>query len=437
MTGYQRYDPSPPLSVSLALEGESILVGRLAWSDRQQTAYFEYDASFIERSLHVSPFKRPLEPGAFPPSREAPFGGLHGLFNDSLPDGWGRWLLDRLLQRHNYNPKDLTPVDRLSYVGVRGMGALRYSPQRSFKARDTGAEIDLDYLSAQAQNFQDEIGEADLDRLHELQGSSGGARPKVMIGFAPASGRIVADVGGLMPDGFENWIVKFRSKSNDHAEIGSEEYAYSLMAKAADIEMPETRLMRGQTGKYFAVRRFDRNESGSLHVQTASGLLEVAHDVPQIDYEALLKLTRVLTRQDKFVQQMYRRMVFNVLARNRDDHAKNHAFQMRRTGEWGVTPAYDLTYSAGPGGQHSLAIAGEGREPGHKHVLAEAARASISKGDAEAIYQEVLASIENWPEHAAKADLSDRRIGELDYVLNRRGPAPSHDVKAGTPTPSP
>jgi serine/threonine-protein kinase HipA len=434
MNGYQKYKNVEKLSVSLDLEGQVIPVGSVAWSIRDNRAYFEFSQGFIARGLPISPYRLPLRGGAAsaPPT---PFGGLHGLFNDSLPDGWGCWLLDRLLRQHNLNKDDLTPVDRLTYVGTRGMGALRYEPESIFRDPKTGDEIDLDWLAAQAEKIQEEFGEADVDRLHEMQGSSGGARPKVMVGRNPSTGRMMPDVGKTLPKGFEPWIVKFKSRSNDHPEIGPEEYAYSLMAKAARIDMPETKLLKAEKGKYFAVRRFDRTSKGRVHVQTASGLLEVDHNVPQIDYETLLKVARSLTRQDEHVQQVFRRMAFNVAARNRDDHSKNHAFEMGADGIWKPTPAYDLTLSAGPGGQHSLAVAGEGKDPGHKHIFAEAARASISKGDAEGIYEQVRAAVDKWPDYAERAELSEKRIEEVDYLINRRGRQPKHEVKVGTHAP--
>jgi len=436
MSGYQKYKNADRLSVSLELQGQVMPIGELAWSRRDNRAYFEFDQDFIDRGLPISPFKLPLKTGATQ-APMAPFNGIHGLFNDSLPDGWGRLLLDRLLRQHNFNKDELTAVDRLTYVGTKGMGALRYEPENTFRDPKTGGEINLDWLSSQADRVQEEFGEADVDRLHEMQGSSGGARPKVMIGRNPITGRMMPDVGKAMPKEFEPWIVKFGSKANDHPEIGPEEYAYSLMAKACTVEMLETKLLKAEKGKYFAVRRFDRTSKGRVHVQTVSGLLEVDHNVPQIDYQTLLKVVRVLTRQEVHVHQVFRRMVFNVLARNRDDHSKNHAFEMSLDGNWKPTPAYDLTLSAGPGGQHSLAIAGEGRGPGHKHIFEEAQRASISKGDAEAIYQEVLTAVDKWPSFAEEAMLSEKRTEEVDYLLNRRGRQPKQEIEVATHPRSP
>ena len=435
MSGYQRYPNVGKVSVALNLEEAAIPLGTLAWSGRENRAYFEYDKDFVARGLPVSPFKLPLRTGAVP-APAAPFGGLHGLFNDSLPDGWGRWLLDRRLQRRNYNKDELTALDRLTFVGARGMGALAYEHNKIFDDPKAG-DVDLDLLSEQVEKFQTEFDDGDVDRLYDIQGSSGGARPKVMIGRHPRTGRMIADVGKILPEGFEPWLVKFRSTANDHAEIGAEEYAYSLMAQACGIEMAETKLLKGRKGRHFAARRFDRTSTGRLHIQSASGLLEIDHNIPQIDYDTLLKLVGVLTRDRGHVRQMFRRMVFNVLAHNRDDHSKNHAFEMGIDGAWKPTPAYDLTLSAGPGGQHALAVSGEGRNPGHKHILEVAVRASIAKADAETIFEEVRAAVEKWPSHAERAEVSDRRMAEVDYLLNRRGRQPKEEIEVATQPPSP
>ena len=180
--------------------------------------------------------------------------------------------------------------------------------------------------------------------------------------------------------------------------------------------MPDTKLLHSEKGKYFAIRRFDRSSGGGVHVHTASGLLELDHGDPQIDYEALLNLTRILTGDARYVQQMFKRMTFNVLARNRDDHTKNHAFQMSSADNWKPTPAYDLTLSGGKGGQHNLAVPGEGANPGFKEIMQVATAATIPNGEAEAIFQEVKDAVDKWPDHAKKGELSERRTAEVDYL---------------------
>ena len=317
--------------------------------------------------------------------------------------------------------RSLTPLDRLAYLGRTGMGALRYVPYKAFD-KSGGGEIDLDWLATQANAVQSEVDEADVDRLLEIQGGSAGMRPKIMIGLNQKTDKIVADDGSGLPEGFDAWLLKFKS-SEDPAEIGKEEYAYSLMACAAGIDMPPTRLIKTGKGSYFAVERFDRTAGGSVHVQTASGLLDADHRALSIDYDTLLKVTRLLTRDERHVRQMFVRMIFNVLARNRDDHAKNHAFQMAQDGTWYPTPAYDLTLSEGPGGEHNLAVDGEGRNPTRQHIMAVADRASVPKAEAEKLFERARLAVDRWPEFGKTAGLSDARIQEIDRLLNNRAPA--------------
>jgi len=404
------------LSVILDIDGATRTLGTLAWKRDERRAYFEYHRDFLAAPLPVSPLRLRVGAGVKAAPYE-PFDGLHGLFSDSLPDGWGRKLLDRRLQKAGLPHLSLTALDRLAYVGGGGMGALRYLPEKMFGQR--GAEqIDLDWVADQAELVQRELAEGDVDLLFAVQGGSGGVRPKAMIGLNPATESVVADAGHGVPAAFDPWIVKFRS-IEDPAEIGAEEYAYSLMARAAGITLSETRLIEtSKGGRYFATRRFDRTPQGRVHVHTASGLLDASHKVPAIGYDELLTLTMALTRDVRHVREMFRRMAFNVLAHNRDDHSRNHAFMMDAAGTWRPAPAYDLTFSLGAGGEHNLAVAGEGRNPGLPDILRVAAKAGVGRADAERIYAEVRDVVQHWGEFADRASLSARRTTELDQVLN-------------------
>jgi len=416
-SGLPGFESIRKLTVQLDLCGKVFDVGTLAWDREERRVYFEYARDFLARPLPLSPFKLAVSEGAKAAPYQ-PFGGLHGMFNDSIPDGWGRLLLDRRLQKLNYDFRLLTPLDRLAHVGTGGMGALRYQPAKTFgKSNERG--IDLDWLAQQATAVQEQVDEADVDRLQDIQGGSAGVRPKIVVGLNSKTGKLVADTGMVLPEGFDAWLIKFKANV-DPAEIGMEEYAYSLMARAAGVDVPDTRLISTGNGKYFAVRRFDRTPEGSVHIQTASGLLEADHRAPAIDYDTLLKVTRLLTRDERNVQQMFVRMVFNVLARNRDDHSKNHAFLMAADGTWRPTPAYDLTLSEGPAGEHNLAIGGEGRNPTEKNIMAVAERASIPKADARQILEQVRAAVDKWPDHAEQAGLSIKRAAEIDRLLNKR-----------------
>lgn len=411
------------LNVEWAGGDERRSIGRLAWSAAERRAYFEYAPAFLENPLPLSPFRLPVRPGAVA-APHAPFEGLHGLFNDSLPDGWGRRLLDRALARRDIDFRLLTPIDRLAFVGSRGMGALVYEPEQDLSPGSDGHRS-LDWIAEQAELVLADITTREIDVLQGAQGGSAGARPKINIGIGPGD-EVVLDYGSSLPDGFERWIVKFRG-ADDPKEIGSEEFAYALMARAAGVDMPETRLLETEgSGRFFAAKRFDRIGGRRVHVQSASALVEADHRAPSLDYETLLKITHVLTRDVRCVSEVFRRMAFNVLAHNRDDHAKNHAFRMDPSGSWTPTPAYDLTFSNGPGGEHNLAVAGEGRRPGVSHMLALAKRTVVGEAQAKAVIEEVATAVGRWLEFADRAGVPAKRARDIDAVLN-----PGHRSRIG------
>lgn len=416
-----KFKPIQQMSVHLNIEGSDKKLGTLAWSGKERRAYFEYSTEFLAVPLVISPFHMKVATGLIAAPR-GPFDGLHGLFNDSLPDGWGRLLLDRRLQRAGIDYTQLTPIDRLSAVGRTGMGALTYVPDLPDDQKQK-ADADLDWFADQVELVQTRREVADIDGLQGAQGGSAGARPKIMIGFNRAESTYVLDYGQQLDPGFERWMVKAPS-SDDPREIGAEEKAYALMAVAAGLEMAETRIIETRKGRrLFATKRFDRTSAGRIHMHTASGLLNASHREASLNYEQLHKLTQMLTRDAAEVLKMFRNMVFNVYAKNRDDHAKNHAFLMPGNGRWSLAPAYDLTFSAGPGGEHSATIAGEGRSPGMLHLMAVARGASISDQDAKDVIEQVRTAVDRWPEFAEKVRLSGSRTTELDKILNGNRPA--------------
>ena len=342
---------------------EGSIVGKLAMSANHLVA-FEYDPEFLKTGFSISPFYLPLKPGVFIGRRE-PFNGLFGVFNDSLPDGWGMLLTDRLFKKQSIIPEQLTPLDRLSLVGSNGMGALTYKPATSFKHQE---DIwDLNLLAEEVKQILHSNYDGSIENLFQKGGTSGGARPKVLITI----------------DNTE-WLVKFQG-SSDPDDIGQQEYKYAEVAKRCGITMPETRLFEG---KYFGTLRFDREENQRYHVHSASGLLYASFRYPSLDYTELIKATIALTRNILEAWKLFRLMVFNVLTGNRDDHAKNFSFIWMK-GEWALSPAYDLVFSTGFNGQHTTTIAGQGN-PSKASILEVAKITGLSKKTAILIFDEVF-----------------------------------------------
>jgi serine/threonine-protein kinase HipA len=295
-----------------------------------------------------------------------PFEGLFGVFDDSLPDGWGRLLVDRMLRKQNIDPDTITPLTRLAIVGASGMGALKYEPEINWES--TNPSSDLDALADACSKILNTEYSKDLDELFALGGSSGGARPKILTSYED-----------------EDWIIKFPS-SLDASDVGEMEYRYALAAKDCGIEMPEVRLFPSETTKgYFGVKRFDRSTApdGSkhrIHVASVSALLETSHRVPNLDYSTLMRLTLKLTDDYREILKLYRLMCFNVFAHNRDDHSRNFSFLYdQATERWQLSPAYDLTYSAGMGGEHATTVNGKDRDISIEDLVKLGADAGLSK----------------------------------------------------------
>ena len=366
-------------------------VGRLAM--RERTIYFEYDRTFIERGLELSPLRLPLKSGLFSFDYNL-FEGLPGVFNDSLPDGWGRLLFDRFARAQGTVPSEVTPLDRLAHIGVHGMGALVFEPDHSVGG--THYTISLDNLAEQAQDVLAGTSDEVLQELLSLNGSSAGARPKALIGVNQDRTHIVHGVNDL-PGGYTPWMVKF-ANSQDGLDAGAIEYVYALIAADAGINMPDVHLFPAKkSAGYFAVKRFDRDGNKRYHMHTACGLLHSDFRTPSLDYEDLIAFAGMLTRDVREVEKMYQLAVFNVLAHNRDDHAKNFSFLMNEQGQWALSPAYDLTFSSGPRGEQSTMVMGEGKAPKAEHLIKLGIDAKIDKDRIHEIIQQTQVSLAKWP----------------------------------------
>ena len=406
-----KLNPIDVLNVSIHLDNEMCSVGRLAMYRGQ--IFFEYDAEFLNRRIEISPYKLPLQSGAIS-SEDHVFEGLFGVFNDSLPDGWGRLLLDRAVQARGIPHQRLTPLDRLAHVGHHAMGALEYSPDYS-EVSESDELLNLSALEQEVNKVIEGEPTAILHELLELGGSSAGARPKILVGLNPHTGNLIHGVMDL-PQSYEYWMVKFPS-SLDQKDIANIEYAYSLMAMEAGIEMPETKLFEGEKGKsYFGVQRFDRIGNQRVHMHTAAGLFHADHRIPSLDYENLLRGTMALTKDMSEVEKVYRLAVFNVFAHNRDDHSKNFSFLMDGKGVWSFAPAYDLTFSYGPGREHSSMVMGEGRSPGTKELIKLGEKFQLKKS--KMIIEEVREVVNKWREFARGAEVSNQSLEIIDKTLS-------------------
>ncbi|MDH0675143.1 type II toxin-antitoxin system HipA family toxin [Empedobacter sp. GD03861] len=399
------------LKVGLNFGSETLPVGRLAI--RNNIIYFQYDDNFLEHNLEISPLKLPLMRGVIelPPN---PFEGLAGVFNDSLPDGWGRLLFDRKLRSEGILSSDISPLDRLANVGFHGLGALVYEPDQS---QETNQEtIDLDTLATQTEEVLEGNSEDMISELLALNGSSAGARPKALIGLDSERKKISHGANNLSDD-YEHWIVKFPN-SQDGKDSGAIEYVYALMAKDAGIEMPEVHLFSSQKGNgYFAIKRFDRDKNKRLHMHTVSGLVHSNFRLPSHDYEDLLSLTTVLTKDIREVEKMFRLAVFNVLAHNRDDHAKNFTYLMNSLGEWKLSPAYDLTFSNGPGGEQSTMVMGEGRNITVSHLVNLGLSAKLPKSFIEEVIQQTKSALNQWTDLSRLYGISTTNVELINSVI--------------------
>jgi serine/threonine-protein kinase HipA len=384
-------------------------------------ATFQYDPAFARSGIQIAPIRMPLRvaPYTFPGLPQDAFSGLPGLLADSLPDRWGTALVNAWLASQGRDESSFDVVERLCYVGTRGVGALEFQPAREPEL-SAGADLHLDALVrlanevlAERAEFVTELSqnpdEEAMKAILAVGSSAGGARPKAFIAYNDAtdqvrSGQVEAGAG------FRQWLLKFDgvSRAGDHGLTdpegwGAVEYAYSRMATAAGIQMTECRLLEEHGRRHFMTRRFDRPDDGEkLHMQTVGALEHVSYNEPgTYSYEQLMQLVRRLGLGTPAVEQQFRRMVFNVVARNQDDHVKNVAFLMDRDGAWALAPAYDVIWAWQPGNpwldSHQMSINGKRTGFTVADLRKVAVLAGLKRGRAEAILAEIVAVVAGWP----------------------------------------
>ena len=344
------------------------LVGTLQMTPDGKSCVFEYSQQWLRDGFALSPLELPLSSDLLYAQPDK-FDGNFAVFEDSMPDGYGLYLIDRMLRKEGFQLKNLTPLQRLAIVGSSGMGALRYEPYIELDKSDMKVSMDqLDEVQQKALDILSEKDEGDESLLYYNSANSGGARPKV----------VMADSQGT------HWLIKFRH-TYDSAEIGREEYLYMSVASECGINVPKIKLLKD---KYFAIERFDLENGKGIHVVTAAALLQTDFRNQDVDYTNLLALTGYLTQDPAQVEEMYRRMVFNLVCDNKDDHAKNFSF-MCRNGQWTLAPAYDITYSPkGSNGQHATSLYFSGN-PTRAEVIKAGMQIRIPKNTCEEIIDTV------------------------------------------------
>ena len=413
-------------------------VAAIVWDKQRATAVLEFFDSFTRTGLNIAPLTMPLEAlrrgeriFSFPALSLKTYQGLPGLIADSLPDDYGNSIIDEWFSRRGLAVQ-ITPVDRLMYIGKRGMGALEYEPVISEPLLNKSSTIEIAELTEMAgsilnerENFKAKLSEnkkALIDVL-KVGTSAGGAKPKAIIAYNETtkelrSGQVKA------PLGYTYWLLKFdgveggKIKDNP-VGIGRIEYAYYKLAKHCGINMAECRLWHESRNAHFMTKRFDRDEAGEkIHVQTLCGLAHFDRD-KRYSYEQLFQVMRQLFLPHSDMEQMYRRMVFNVMARNHDDHTKNHAFIMDKKGQWSLAPAYDLCYSYSPSGTwtryHQLSLNGK-RDSFTYDDLVEVATHADIRNPAEIIGQ-VSQTISLWEQYAREVEVPDNFIRQISENL--------------------
>lgn len=395
-----QHRPLQRLDVIYSGWGEQWQLGTLAAGVARGKWLFEYSSEALARGVELSPLLHPLGETTFA-DFERYQEGVPGFIADSLPDGWGRLLMDRLLRRNQLEPQRFSALDRLALLGENTMGALSYRPSLTLADDETGAAIsNLQQLAGQIQlEVSGQESEA-LAELVRLGGSPHGARPKALIEYHPSSGK----VSTLAFSGSEPWLVKFPATQEETWVCALEE-VYARMARRAGIDFPPSRFFALGGGlAAFAVKRFDRQQGMRVPVLSIAAALQADFTLPCLDYADVLRATAMLTRSAAEREVQARRMVFNVLMNNRDDHAKNFAFIMDAAGDWRVSPAYDLTFQDGPGGEHQTSVAGQGSGITRAALVRAAGQADIARSRITAIVQEVSAVALTFREVAAELD---------------------------------
>jgi serine/threonine-protein kinase HipA len=418
-------------------------IGAVSMLDDGRVAAFQYDQDFLDSGIEVSPLVMPLrvEPYTFPALNPESFHGLPGLLADSLPDRYGYALIDAWLAGQGRTPESFNAVERLCYIGRRGMGALEFAPSRGLSpSRTHNLQVaELVELASEVLSRREEL-VASLAEGHQKQAmrdilsvgtSAGGARAKAVIAWNPSTNVVRSGQLDDLGDGFEHWLLKFDGVANnkdkdtlaDSQGYGAVEYAYALMARDAGIVMSDCRLLEENGRRHFMTRRFDRGQDGSKrHMQSLGALAHFDFNKPGAhSYEQAFLAMRRQGFSTQAVEQMFRRMVFNVVGRNQDDHVKNIAFLMNRSGHWELAPAFDVVYSYRPGSlwtdQHQMTVNGKRDNFTLADFGACGRTASLPRGRAIRIVEEMREVVSEWKVYAHRAQVDDEHVRRIVPAL--------------------
>lgn len=394
------------IDVSIKFSNDEIAVGKLILDNR--LVHFKYNDEFLALGLNLSPIKLQFD-NSIQIANPEPFQGIFGVFDDSLPDGWGMLLLNRALEKQGLSLNDINILDQLAYIGDSGKGALIYNPAIK-NGENFSDKIDLDRLKTVMNEVYKGTSTEVIEELMQLGGSSGGARPKANVGYNPKIDELIHGYNTL-PEGFEHWIIKFPS-SEDPIDIANIEYAYYKMALAANIEMSECKLFKSASGQQiFGTKRFDRIGNNRIHMHSMAGLTNDNFRRSSIDYGHIIDTAYRLEQSATARRKVLRLAAFNIYSHNRDDHSKNFSWLMDDSGMWSLAPAYDLTYSSTSIDEHSTRVAGVGANPGRANIMTLAEEFSISKPSE--LIEEVQESLSHWPVIAKECGVSAESINRI------------------------
>jgi len=412
------------VEVRLEDRAQSRVVGHLR--DVGHGPHFQYAAAFLEEGIRLSPFVVPNDGRVFTPTK-ASLHRLQGLVYDALPDGWGLRLLHQAMKDVGIEPSGTSPVTWLRALGTRGMGALTFHPQTDGVSTPTAETTDLAALAAEARRVDADPVDDMHSALTRAGGGSSGARPKVVVAWNDSGA--IADAFETFPKGYRPVLIKFAA-SGEPPDMPLIEDAYLSMAELAGLDVTPHRVhavpalgrKRARSSMKsprwaLVVDRFDRVGNVRRHVHTLAGLLELDYRHDAVDYRDLIKVSLALTNDLRVARDAWRRAAFNVGAHNRDDHAKNVAFRMSADGEWSLAPAYDLTFADGPGGYHTMLIAGESRSPSRVDLLRLSDEVGLPKVEAEKDLDQLLDALAQWPKLAAERGVGRARSAAIQKVL--------------------